>query len=97
MYVKTKCLVCYVGYPEDATTSIGLSKVSKQLSIAWLPEILVLQVKRFSLGYRVTKCTDAITFPLILDMAQYCTNECLQVIFHPYHIYILFKMLHSSK
>ena len=71
-----------IGYTEDLTTSIGLSKVSKQLSIALLPEILVLQIKRFSLGDRVTKYTAAISFPLILDMAPYCTNDCLQVIFH---------------
>ena len=71
----------YVGYPEDVTTSIGLSKVSKQFSIYLLPEILVLQIKRFSLGRKVSKYTEAITFPLVLDMAPYCSNECLQVIF----------------
>ena len=74
-------LIYIIGYSEDLTTSIGLSKVSKQLSIASLPEILVLQIKRFSIGDRVTKYTEAISFPLILDMAPYCTNECLQVVF----------------
>ena len=74
-------LTCIIGYTEDLTTSIGLSKVSKQLSIASLPEILVLQIKRFSIGYKVTKYTESISFPLILNMAPYCTNECLKVIF----------------
>ena len=68
-----------VGYPEDATTSIGLSKVSKQLSITLLPEILVLQIKRFSLGDKVSKYTEAVSFPLVLDMAPYCSNDCLKV------------------
>ena len=75
------CLKFIIGYTEDLTTSIGLSKVSKQLSITSLPEILVLQIKRFSLGHRVTKYTESISFPLILNMAPYCTNNCLKVIF----------------
>ena len=82
MCVCVNYLMYIIGYTEDLTTSIGLSKVSKQLGIASLPEILVLQIKRFFLGHRVSKYTAAISFPLILDMAPYCTNECLKVTFH---------------
>lgn len=81
--------VSYIlGYSEDVTVNIGLSKVSKQLSIDELPKILVLQIKRFFLGRNVSKYTAVISFPLVLDMAPYCTNTCLQVIFHPYNIHI---------
>ena len=67
------------GYTPDATSQIGLSEVSKQLSIAYLPEILVFHMKRFNLGLRVTKSTAIISFPLVLNVAPYCTNTCLEV------------------
>ena len=70
-----------LGYSPEVTSQIGLSEVSKQLSIADLPEILVLHMKRFNLGVRVSKSTIIISFPLILNMAPYCTNECLEVSF----------------
>ncbi|XP_065912947.1 ubiquitin carboxyl-terminal hydrolase 45-like isoform X2 [Dysidea avara] len=81
---KFMCDVCTAervekqGYSPEVTSQIGLSEVSKQLSIADLPEILVLHMKRFNLGVRVSKSTIIISFPLILNMAPYCTNECLE-------------------
>jgi len=65
------------------SSAIGLCEISKQLSIISLPEILVIHMKRFNFGQQ--KSSKIISFPLILNMAPYCTNTCLEVsLFLPY-------------
>ena len=45
-----------------------------------LPPILILHMKRFEIGFDdVTKDDRHISFPEVLDMAPYCTAECLKV------------------
>ena len=66
-----------LGYTSN---SAELCEISKQLSIAFLPEILVIHMKRFNFGQQ--KSSKIISFPLILNMAPYCTNICLEVSKH---------------
>ncbi|XP_065912951.1 ubiquitin carboxyl-terminal hydrolase 45-like isoform X2 [Dysidea avara] len=76
---KFMCDVCTaLGVDEQGYTSnpVVLREVSKQLSIASLPEILVIHMKRFNFGQQ--KSSKIISFPLILNMAPYCTNICLE-------------------
>ena len=55
-------------------------RVSKQILIHILPPVLILQMKRFSIGsHNVTKDNSYISFPHVLDMAPYCTTECVEV------------------
>ena len=55
-------------------------RVSKQNLIHHLPPVLILQMKRFNIGfYNVTKDGRHVSFPLVLDMAPYCTSDCIQV------------------
>ncbi|XP_065906580.1 ubiquitin carboxyl-terminal hydrolase 16-like isoform X2 [Dysidea avara] len=54
-------------------------RVSKQNLIHHLPPVLILQMKRFNIGfYNVTKDGRHVSFPLVLDMAPYCTSDCIQ-------------------
>ena len=48
--------------------------VSKQLLIHELPRILILHMKRFHLGLRVTKNNNHVTFPDTLNVAPFCSN-----------------------
>ena len=57
---------------------VGL--VSKQALIMQLQKVLILHIKRFEIGnVAVTKNNAFLSFALLLDMAPYCTNGCLQV------------------
>ena len=57
---------------------IGL--VSKQALIMQLQKVLILHIKRFEFNSTsVIKNNDFLSFELLLDMAPYCTNGCLQV------------------
>ena len=77
MFVKTKCVVklgvCLQGGSDDEQYIECL--VSKQLLIHKLPPILILHMKRFHLGVRVTKNNNHITFPDMLNVAQYCSSN----------------------
>ncbi|XP_065906575.1 ubiquitin carboxyl-terminal hydrolase 16-like isoform X3 [Dysidea avara] len=54
-------------------------RVSKQNLIHHLPPVLILQMKRFNIGfYNVTKDGRHVSFPLVLDMGPYCTSDCIQ-------------------
>ena len=53
-----------------------LSPVSKLLLINKLPPVLVLHVKRFSIGYTITKSSKHVKFSLDLNMKKYCTEQC---------------------
>ena len=45
-----------------------------------LQKLLILHIKRFEIGnVAVTKNNEFLSFALLLDMAPYCTNGCLQV------------------
>ena len=64
----------------DVNEEPVLCQVSKQIMIHHLPPVLILHMKRFEIGsYDVTKDDRHISFPEILDMAPYCTNECTKV------------------
>ena len=55
-------------------------RVSKQILIHKLSPVLILQMKRFTIGsHTVTKDNSHVSFPRVLDMAPYCTAECLEV------------------
>ena len=56
-----------------------LCLVSKQIMIHQIPPVLILHMKRFEIGDKVTKDDRHISFPEILDMAPYCTAKCLEV------------------
>ena len=57
-----------------------LCQVSKQIMIHQLPPVLILHMKRFEVGFNeVIKDDRHISFPEILNMAPYCTNECIKV------------------
>ena len=48
--------------------------------IKQLPPVLVLHIKRFLIGTNVVyKNTKHLSFPNVLNMAPYCTNECTLV------------------
>ena len=54
--------------------------VSKQALITRLKNVLIFHVKRFNIGVRaVTKNNKFLSFSPMLDMAPYCSNDCLQV------------------
>ena len=64
-----------------ASDDVVLCQVSKQLTIHKLPPVLILHFKRFDLnGPTVTKDNRYISFPDVLNVAPYCTNECIKVI-----------------
>ena len=59
----------------------GLQRVSRLILIHHLSPVMILQLKRFSIGsYSVAKDGEHVSFPLVLNMAPYCTSECVQVI-----------------
>lgn len=61
-------------------SEVAQQRVSRWILIHQLPPVLILQLKRFSIDdYGVTKDNDDISFPLILNVAPYCTKECVQV------------------
>jgi len=61
----------------------ALCNVSKSLIIHQLPKVLVLHIKRFHLEPVVRKDDDYVSFTKVLDMAPYCTTDCIEV---PNHI-----------
>lgn len=55
-----------------------------------LPPVLILHMKRFYIGiYTVTKDDRQISFPEILHMEPYCTNECIKVIINYIIVWLL--------
>lgn len=45
-----------------------------------LSSVLILYIKRFLIGsYHVTKDNRPVDFPQVLDMAPFCTVECVEV------------------
>ena len=55
-------------------------RVSKQILIHKLSPVLILQMKRFTIGrHHVTKDDQHVSFPRVLNMAPYCTTECVEV------------------
>ena len=57
-----------------------LCLVAKQMLIHELPPVLILHLKRFSIGpFQVTKNSNYMSFTPMLDVAPYCSNTCLEV------------------
>ena len=57
-----------------------LQRVSRLILIHDLSPVLILQLKRFSIGsFSVVKDGEYVSFPLVLNMTPYCTSECFQV------------------
>ena len=71
------CLLqtCLAGKDDE----YALCNVSKSLVIQELPKILVLHIKRFYLEPVVRKDNEYVSFTKILNMAPYCTTDCIQV------------------
>ena len=54
-------------------------RVSKQILIHQLPPVLILHLKRFSIGHTVTKDNQHVSFSPVLNMAPFCTTDCVWV------------------
>ena len=66
---------------DDDDDNLTLSLVSKQIAIHRLPPVLILHMKRFKIEPdSISKDTQHIEFPLKLNMAPYCTTECIKVL-----------------
>jgi len=71
----------------DAELKVTPHHVSKQFLIHRLPPVLILRMKRFkNIGETFTKDNQHISFPLILNMAPFCTRECVKVTVIRLHI-----------
>ena len=67
-------------YTYVGKSKIELCHVSKQILIHKLSPVLILHIKRFIIGrHRVTKDNRKVTFPHVLNMAPFCTKECVEV------------------
>eukprot|EP00058_Branchiostoma_floridae_P004336 XP_002589824.1 hypothetical protein BRAFLDRAFT_90534 [Branchiostoma floridae] len=50
---------------------------SKQMLVSWPPDVLTLHLKRFQqAGYSLRKVNRHVNFPLMLDLAPFCTSTC---------------------
>ena len=66
---------------DDDDDDPPLSLVSKQIAVHRLPPVLILHLKRFSIEPDgIYKDTQHIKFPFKLNMAPYCTTQCIEVI-----------------
>jgi len=77
----------------DEKLPIAECRVSKQILIHQLPPVLILHMKRFSIGYTVTKDNQHVTFAPVLNMAPFCTTECVQVSTICDHAYLIRKTM----
>ncbi|XP_065906353.1 serine/threonine-protein kinase TAO3-like isoform X2 [Dysidea avara] len=62
----------------DENLEITERRVSKQMLIHQLPPVLILHMKRFSIGRTVTKDNQHVSFSPVLNMVPFCTTECVQ-------------------
>ncbi|XP_019646954.1 PREDICTED: ubiquitin carboxyl-terminal hydrolase 16-like [Branchiostoma belcheri] len=50
---------------------------SKQMLVSWPPDVLTLHLKRFQqAGFSLRKVNRHVNFPLMLDLAPFCTSTC---------------------
>ncbi|XP_065907013.1 ubiquitin carboxyl-terminal hydrolase 16-like isoform X2 [Dysidea avara] len=80
-FICAKCTESNKSARPDASDDevLALCQVSKQIMIHQLPPVLILHIKRFKIGpYSVTKDSKYVSFPPILDVAPYCTTDCLE-------------------
>ena len=78
--ILTVCISLNIHTYAVGEPGIVLCRVSKQMLIHKLSPILILQIKRFHIGkHRVTKDSQPISFPRVLNMAPFCTSECVEV------------------
>ena len=76
-YSYTLVYVCTYFYQGNISE---LQRVSKLFLINHLSPVMILQLKRFSIGsYSVVKDNDDVSIPLVLNMAPYCTSGCIRV------------------
>ena len=69
------------------------SLVCKQLLLHQLPQVLILHLKRFTVGpYTVTKNKAHVSFPPMLNMAPYSSNACLKVYELVHRVYKSFEV-----
>lgn len=74
--IKPKMVKGDDGEDDDVT----LCLVSKQIAIHRLPPVLILHLKRFSIERNgVFKDNQHIKFPFKLNVAPYCTTQCINV------------------
>ena len=92
MRVEKKCqvgeslLFSHVLVSLTCTDTYEGSLVNRQVLIKQLPPVLVLNIKRFIIGISsVYKNTKHLSFPHVLNMAPYCTNECAMVCYIIYN------------
>ena len=65
---------------DDGDDEVTLCLVSKQIVIHRLPPVLILHLKRFSIKHSgVFKDNQHIKFPFKLNVAPYCTTQCINV------------------
>ena len=73
-------LYMYISADKGDDDDPPLSLVSKQIAVHQLPPVLILHLKRFSIEPDgIFKDTQHIKFPLKLNMAPYCTAQCIEV------------------
>lgn len=78
--ISTICLCTCRLFTVARDFQITQCRVSKQILIHKLSPVLILQMKRFTIGsHNVTKDNRHVSFPRVLNMAPYCTTECLEV------------------
>ena len=84
------CIHIFIFYHKGNKSEITeLQCVSRLILIHHLSPVLILQLKRFSIGsYSVAKDGEHVSFPLVLNMAPYCTSDCVQVLANIFHIII---------
>lgn len=65
---------------DDHEDGLTLCLVSKQVAVHQLPPVLILHLKRFHIqADGIYKDNQHIKFPFKLNMAPYCTTQCIQV------------------
>ncbi|XP_038077422.1 ubiquitin carboxyl-terminal hydrolase 16-like [Patiria miniata] len=71
------CEHCSKNTDKDKEKKVVYTDASKQLLIHQPPSILTLHLKRFQqVGYSLRKITRHINFPLVLDLAPFCSTSC---------------------
>ncbi|XP_030850609.1 ubiquitin carboxyl-terminal hydrolase 16-like [Strongylocentrotus purpuratus] len=74
---KFGCETCTKAHKVEGKERVKYTDASKQLLIHQPPPILTLHLKRFQqVGYNLRKITRHIEFPLILDVAPFCSTAC---------------------
>lgn len=80
------------GSDDGGSDDLNLCLVSKQVAVHQLPPVLILHLKRFTIEPDgIFKDTQHIKFPHKLNMAPYCTTQCVKVCYQLY-MYLLISL-----